>query len=115
MGIRLKQFARRGYTVSMPGSLNIQVPTTLGYCASLVAEDASLPLIDAAASIAQDDYPDLDTQGVLAEIDALAFKLRRRIPADAVAVQRLRWLNNFFFQEVGFAGNANNYYDPANS
>jgi len=99
----------------MPGSLNFQVPTTLGYFASLVAEDASLPLIEAAASIAQDDYPDLDTQGVLAEIDALAHKLRRRIPADAVAVQRLRWLNNFFFQEVGFAGNANNYYDPANS
>ena len=99
----------------MPGSLNFQVPTTLGYFASLVADDASLPLIEAAASIAQDDYPDLDTQGVLAEIDALAHKLRRRIPADAVAVQRLRWLNNFFFQEVGFAGNANNYYDPANS
>ena len=99
----------------MPGSLNFQVPTTLGYFASLVAEDASLPLIEAAASIAQDDCPDLDTQGVLAEIDALAHKLRRRIPADAVAVQRLRWLNNFFFQEVGFAGNANDYYDPANS
>jgi len=99
----------------MPGSLNFQVPTTLGYFASLVAEDASLPLIEAAASIAQDDHPDLDTQGVLADIDALAQKLRRRIPADAVAVQRLRWLNNFFFQEVGFAGNANNYYDPANS
>jgi len=99
----------------MPGSLNLQAPTTLGYFASLVADDASLPLIEAAASIAQDDYPDLDTQGVLAEIDALAHKLRRRIPADAVAVQRLRWLNNFFFQEVGFAGNANNYYDPANS
>jgi len=99
----------------MPGSLNFQVPTTLGYFASLVADDASLPLIEAAASIAQDDHPDLDTQGVLADIDALAHKLRRRIPADAVAVQRLRWLNNFFFQEVGFAGNANNYYDPANS
>ena len=99
----------------MPGSLNFQVPTTLGYFASLVAEDASLPLIEAAASIAQDDFPELDTQGVLAEIDGLADKLRRRIPADAVAVQRLRWLNTFFFQEVGFAGNANDYYDPANS
>jgi regulator of sirC expression with transglutaminase-like and TPR domain len=99
----------------MPGSLNFQVPTTLGYFASLVAEDASLPLIEAAASIAQDDYPDLDTQGVLAEIDALAQKLRRRIPADAVPVQRLRWLNRYFFQEIGFGGNANDYYDPANS
>ena len=99
----------------MPGSLHFQAPTTLEYFAALVAEDASLPLLEAAVSIAQDDYPQLDTQGVLAGIDALAHRLRRRIPADAVAVQRLRWLNRYFFQELGFSGNANDYYDPANS
>jgi len=99
----------------MPGSLHFQAPTTLEYFAALVAEDASLPLLEAAVSIAQDDYPQLDTQGVLAGIDALAHRLRRRIPADAVAVQRLRWLNRYFFQELGFGGNANDYYDPANS
>jgi regulator of sirC expression with transglutaminase-like and TPR domain len=74
-----------------------------------------LSLIEAAAAIAQDEYPDLDTQSVLAEVDAMADKLRRRIPADAVPVQRLRWLNRYFFQELGFAGNVNNYYDPRNS
>lgn len=99
----------------MPGFLHFQAPTTLDYFAALVAEDASLPLMEAAVSIAQDDYPQLDTQGVLAGIDALAHRLRRRIPADAVAVQRLRWLNRFFFQELGFGGNANDYYDPGNS
>jgi regulator of sirC expression with transglutaminase-like and TPR domain len=52
---------------------------------------------------------------VLAEVDAMADKLKRRIPADAVPVQRLRWLNRYFFQELGFAGNVNNYYDPRNS
>ena len=30
-------------------------------------------------------------------------------------LQRLRWLNRFFFQELGFAGNVNDYYDPHNS
>lgn len=99
----------------MPGSLQFQSPTTLEYFASLVADDASLPLIEAAVSLAQDEYPKLDTQGVLADLDGLAHKLRRRIPSDAVPVQRLRWLNRFFFQELGFGGNANDYYDPANS
>jgi len=99
----------------MPGSLHFQAPTTLEYFASLVAEDAGLPLLEAAASIAQDEHPQLDTQGVLADVDALAHRLRRRIPADAVAVQRLRWLNRYFFQELGFGGNANDYYDPGNS
>jgi regulator of sirC expression with transglutaminase-like and TPR domain len=99
----------------MPGSLQFQRPTTLEYFASLVADDASLPLIEAAASIAQDEFPQFDTHVVLAELDALAHKLRGRIPQDAVPVQRLRWLNRFFFQELGFGGNANDYYATANS
>ena len=99
----------------MPGPLTFELPTALEYFASLVAEDASLPLVEAAVAIAQDDCPELDTQGVLAEIDALAARLKRRFPADAVPVQRLRWLNRFFFQELGFAGNVNHYYDPDNS
>jgi regulator of sirC expression with transglutaminase-like and TPR domain len=96
-------------------SLRFEAPTALQYFASLVAEDASFSLLEAAISIAQDEYPRLDPQSVLAEIDALADRLRRRIPADAVALQRLRFLNRYFFQELGFAGNVNDYYDPRNS
>jgi regulator of sirC expression with transglutaminase-like and TPR domain len=92
-----------------------EAPTALGYFSSLVADDASLSVIEAAISLAQDEYPDLDSQAVLADIDTLAVKLKRRIPADAVPVQRLRWLNRYFFQELGFAGNVNDYYDPRNS
>jgi regulator of sirC expression with transglutaminase-like and TPR domain len=99
----------------MPGPLTFETPTVLDYFTALVAEDASLPLVEAAVAIGQDDYPTLDTQAVLAEIDALAVRLKQRFPADAVPVQRLRWLNRFFFQELGFAGNVNNYYDPDNS
>jgi len=99
----------------MPGPLQFETPTALEYFAALVADDASLSLVEAAAAIAQDAYPALDTQAVLSDIDALAAKLKRRLPADAVPVQRLRWLNRFFFQELGFAGNVNDYYDPNNS
>ena len=99
----------------MAEPLQFEVPTALEYFSALVADDATLSLLEAAAAIAQDDFPDLDTQAVLAEVDALADKLKRRIPADAVPVQRLRWLNRYFFQELGFAGNVNDYYDPRNS
>ena len=98
----------------MAEPLQFEVPTALEYFSALVADDATLSLLEAAAAIAQDDFPDLDTQAVLAEVDALD-KLKRRIPADAVPVQRLRWLNRFFFQELGFAGNVNDYYDRDNS
>ena len=40
---------------------------------------------------------------------------RRALPADAAPVQRLRLLNRYFFQELGFAGNVNDYYDRRNS
>ena len=99
----------------MPGPLTFETPTALEYFATLVADDASLSVVEAAVAIAQDDFPQLDTQAVMAEIDALGVRLRRRFPADAVPVQRLRWLNRFFFQELGFAGNINNYHDPHNS
>jgi regulator of sirC expression with transglutaminase-like and TPR domain len=99
----------------MPGPLQFETPTALEYFASLVADDASLSLVETALAIAQDDYPKLDTQSVLSEIDTMVAKLKQRFPADAVPVQRLRWLNRFFFQELGFAGNVNDYYDPQNS
>ena len=40
-------------------------------------------LLEAAVSVAQDEHPQLDAQGVLAQIDALAERLKRRMPADA--------------------------------
>jgi regulator of sirC expression with transglutaminase-like and TPR domain len=99
----------------MPGSPHFEAPTALQYFSSLVAEDASLSVLEAAVSIAQDEYPGLDTQSVLSDIDALAERLKRRIAADASALQRVHQLNQYFFNELGFGGNVNNYYDPRNS
>ena len=99
----------------MTGSLRLHAPTALEYFASLVADDASISVVEAALSIAQDDYPALDCQNVLAEIDGLAARLKARIASDAAPMQRLRLLNRFFFQELGFAGNVNDYYDARNS
>ncbi len=90
-------------------------PTVLGYFAALVAEDEGFALLEAAICVAQDDHPELDAQAVLAEIDGLAAKLKARLPADASALRRLQSLNHYFFVELGFAGNVNNYYDRGNS
>lgn len=99
----------------MSDRLRFEVPTPLSYFASLVASDDDFSTFEAAVSIAQDEYPDLDPQGVLADVDALAERLKRRLSADAAPLQRLRLLNRYFFQELGFSGNVNDYYDPRNS
>jgi regulator of sirC expression with transglutaminase-like and TPR domain len=99
----------------MSSALVFAAPTPLDYFAALVADDESLPLTEAAIALAQDDHPDLDVQVVLARIDELARTLRTRLPADAAGLQKLRLLNHYFFDELGFAGNANDYYAVDNS
>jgi regulator of sirC expression with transglutaminase-like and TPR domain len=79
-------------------------PTPLGYFTALVRDDEALPLFEAAASVAQDEYPELDVQQVLGDVDQMLARVRR-----------LRVLNQFFFRDMGFGGNVNNYYDPDNS
>jgi len=87
----------------------------LDYFASLVQEDDSIPLFEAALAIAQDVDPHLDLTATQAEVDILAARLQRRLAPDASSVQKLRMLNHFFYRELGFAGNVNDYYDPDNS
>ena len=96
-------------------NLSLAVPTPLEYFASLVQSDADFPLLEAAVSLAQDEYPALDVQQVLGEVDQLLARLKRRIPSDAAPLQKLRAVNQFFFRDLSFAGNVNHYYDPDNS
>jgi regulator of sirC expression with transglutaminase-like and TPR domain len=90
-------------------------PTPLDYFTALVQSDTGFPLLEAAVSLAQDEYPDLDIQQVLGDVDQIMARLKRRMPRDAGGLQRLRVLNQFFFNELHFGGNVNNYYDPDNS
>ena len=56
--------------------------------------------------IAQIEYPDLDLRAELARLDELAARV------GTGGVHRLR---RFLFEDEGFAGNAEDYYDPRNS
>jgi regulator of sirC expression with transglutaminase-like and TPR domain len=89
--------------------------TPLDYFALLVKSDADFPLLEAAIAVAQDEYEDLDVQQVLGSVDQLISKLQRKIPADAADLHKLHILNRFFYMELGFAGNVNDYYAPDNS
>lgn len=89
--------------------------SSLDYFALLVADDQHFPLLEAAAAIAQDDHPDLDLQDLLAEIDGLSHRVATRLPTDAGALHKVRVLHCFFFEELGFSGNLNDYYSADNS
>ena len=95
--------------------LSFALPTALEYFATLVQSEASFPLLESAIALAQDEYPEIDVAQALADVDQLAARLKRRLPGDAGPLQKLRLLNQFFFRDLGFAGNANDFHDPDNS
>ncbi|MBY0455096.1 MAG: tetratricopeptide repeat protein [Burkholderiaceae bacterium] len=90
-------------------------PTPLEYFAALVKSDDSFPLLEAAASIAQDAYPCLDVEQLLEDMDWLQARLAQRLAADAGMLQRLQVLNRFFFGDLGFAGTIDPDHNPENS
>ncbi len=91
------------------------IPSALDYFSALVRTDDHFPLLEAAISLAQDEYPELDLQQVLGDVDQLQARLARRLSPDASALQRLRVLTQFLYRDLGFSGNVNHYHDPDNS
>ena len=81
----------------------------------LARDEAEIDLARACLMIAEDAYPGLDIDGYLGEIERLAARLRGRLAPEVGAEERVVALNRFLFDELGFSGNADHYYDPRNS
>jgi regulator of sirC expression with transglutaminase-like and TPR domain len=78
-------------------------------------EDPRIELARACLLIAEDAYPGLDVDGYVAEVERFAKRLRARVGQRASAEEKLVELNEFLFDELGYRGNADDYYDPRNS
>ncbi len=77
--------------------------------------EQDINLAEAALLIASRVYPELDIADYVSRIDELGRTLRARLARDCKVAQRIQSLNAFLFQELGFAPNTENYYDPRNS
>ena len=70
-------------------------------------------LLDGALQIARVEYPELDAVRCRSQIEVFAGQARERIQVGGRrGVERF---NAYFFDELGFHGNAEDYYDPRNS
>src|SRR5687767_11775150 len=81
----------------------------------LAREDARIDLAHACLMIAQDAYPGLDIERYLGDIERMAMRLRGRMPQTLGAEERVAALNEFLFEDLGYYGNTEDYYDPRNS
>jgi regulator of sirC expression with transglutaminase-like and TPR domain len=89
------------------------IPTSWDALTALRDED--IPLFWAALLVARDEYPDLDVSAYEARCDALERELRAGLPDEAEPQEQIAAINRFLFEEKGFAGNQQDYYDPRNS
>jgi regulator of sirC expression with transglutaminase-like and TPR domain len=81
----------------------------------LSGPEEEINLAEAALLIAKDEYPALDINAYLHRLDELADGVQTRMPENSGYEEMLIALNEFLFDEQGFAGNKNDYYDPRNS
>ena len=97
--------------------LLLEAATDLNYFKMLVSSPKAddLPLLEAAIAIGKVQYPDMDIQEALTIIDALARRLAQRCVDAGTEIKRLREMSYFFYKEMGFAGNVNDFYTPDNS
>jgi regulator of sirC expression with transglutaminase-like and TPR domain len=78
-------------------------------------EDARIDLARACLMIAEDAYPGLEVERYMGEIERLALRLRGRLPQNSSGEERVVALNQFLYEDLGYWGNTDDYYDPRNS
>jgi regulator of sirC expression with transglutaminase-like and TPR domain len=74
---------------------------------------APLDVAELALHLARDEYPDLDVEAHLGELNGMAHEARRYLRGDLRA--RVTGLCRYLFHEMGFRGNTRSYYEAGNS
>ncbi len=77
--------------------------------------DDQIPLLGSALLIAHDEYPDLDPAACNALVEAHVASLRPEVDLIDSAPMKMQAINRRLFEELGYAGNHDEYYDPRNS
>ena len=78
-------------------------------------DDETFSLDRAALILALEDYPELDIQQYLRQLDTLAARTEVLIGTDLSAGSVINSINEVLFVQEGFRGNSEDYYDPRNS
>lgn len=77
--------------------------------------DSEVHLAEAALLFAATKYPELNLTKYILWLDAQGYRARERFDAQGTQTVVLGGLNELLFDELGFHGNAEHYYDERNS
>ena len=79
------------------------------------ARPEEVSLAEGALLIAAEEYDGLDVDRYLGRIAEMAAALKGRLRSDISTTDALVALKRYVFDELGFSGNTEDYYDPRNS
>jgi regulator of sirC expression with transglutaminase-like and TPR domain len=82
---------------------------------SVQRPEDQIDLVDTALLIACSAFPDLKPSYYKAIVCELGWRLRKQTGPNSSAGDVLQVLNRIMFEEEGFKGDSDNYYDPQNS
>lgn len=77
--------------------------------------DECIDLAKAALLIAQEEYPDICLEEYINALDTMASEAERYLIGSSYPLRIIKGINEYLYEDLGFAGNTEDYYDPRNS
>jgi regulator of sirC expression with transglutaminase-like and TPR domain len=77
--------------------------------------DNAIPLAEAALLMACEEYPQLEVPPYIDRLDRMAAAAQEIIRSEDSPVELIEKINSVLFDQFGFRGNSEDYYDPRNS
>jgi regulator of sirC expression with transglutaminase-like and TPR domain len=84
-------------------------------CALMQQPEESISLADAALLIASCEYPALESADYIQRLDRMAGAVEQRSAHETDPYRTIAAMNQHLFEEQGFSGNRDDFYDPRNS
>lgn len=77
--------------------------------------DQDIDLAKAALYIALEETPSLNIETYLGQLDEWAQQIQGLLPQERYPLRVIQCINQVLYDDLGFVGNEDNYYDPRNS
>lgn len=82
---------------------------------SLWYQGGAFDLLHGAMVINRYQYPDLDEQKIINQIDEIKREIWLGLQMEMSSIEKIKLFNHVFYNYFGFSGNTKNHHDPQNS
>ncbi|MBB2146639.1 hypothetical protein GM921_14140 [Pedobacter sp. LMG 31464] len=78
-------------------------------------QSGAFDLLQGALIINRYQYPDLDEQAVINQIEDIKREIWVGLQHEMSSIEKIKLINHVFYNQYGFGGNTKNHHDPQNS